>query len=101
MLVTRGIKGTVGSVGGVRTETPSYASGPAVDTTGDRDLLCAAFAWADLRGADARSATAWAQLYADLAMTVPTATGGALHEAELLEAGAQHGLQPPPDARAG
>ena len=46
-------QGTVGSVGGERTETPSYASGPAVDTTGDRDLLCAAFAWADLRGADA------------------------------------------------
>ena len=73
-------------------ETPSYATGPAVDTTGDRDLLCAAFAWADLRGADARTATAWAQLYADLAMTVPTATGGALHEAELLAAGAERGL---------
>ena len=47
--------GTVGCVGGERTETPSYATGPAVDTTGDRDLLCAAFAWADLRGADART----------------------------------------------
>jgi ribokinase len=98
VLVTRGVRGTVGSIGGERSETPSYANGPAVDTTGDRDLLCAAFAWADLRGADARSATAWAQLYADLAMTVPTATGGALREAELLAAGAEHGLVPPPGA---
>ena len=98
VLVTRGVNGTVGSISGERTETPSYATGPAVDTTGDRDLLCAAFAWADLRGADARSATAWAQLYADLAMTVPTATGGALREPELLEAGAARGLTAPPDA---
>jgi sugar/nucleoside kinase (ribokinase family) len=101
VLVTRGVNGTVGMVGGVRTETPSYASGPAVDTTGDRDLLCAAYAWADLRGADARAATAWAQLYADLALTVPTATGGAATEARLLEEGAARGLEPPPRAPGG
>ena len=31
-------------------------------------------------------------------MTVPTATGGALNEAELLAAGAERGLVPPPGA---
>ena len=36
-------------------EVPDFAPGPIVDPTGDRDLLCAAFAWADLRGAQPRS----------------------------------------------
>lgn len=99
VLVTRGVDGTVAMVGGERIDVPSFAVGPAVDTTGDRDLLCAAFAWADLRGADARAATSWAQLYADLAITVPTATGGAVTEARLLEEGASRGLEPPPRAR--
>ena len=35
-------------------EVPDFEPGPVVDTTGDRDLLCAAFAWADLRGAQPR-----------------------------------------------
>lgn len=100
VLVTRGVHGTVAVVDGERIETPSYATGPAVDRTGDRDLLCAAFAWADLRGADARTALAWAQLYADLSISVPTATGGAADEARLLAEGARHGLAPPPRVEA-
>jgi ribokinase len=99
VVVTRGVNGTLGFVGTERVERPSFATGPAVDTTGDRDLLCAAFAWAHLHGAEPRAAVVWAQLYADLAMTVPTATGGALREEELLAEGATRGLAPPPRAQ--
>jgi ribokinase len=98
VLVSRGVQGTLATVGGERIERPSYDTGTPVDTTGDRDLLCAAYAWADLRGADPRSAMAWAQLYADLAMTVPTATGGAVREEALLDEGGRRGLTPPPQA---
>ena len=69
-------------------------------TTGDRDLICAAYAWADLGGADTASAVAWACLYSQLAMTVPTATGGAVSEERLLQEGAARGLVPPPRAEA-
>jgi sugar/nucleoside kinase (ribokinase family) len=91
-------RGTVAISGGERIETPSFDTGPAVDTTGDRDLLCAAYAWADLRGAEPRACIAWAQLYAELAMSVPTATGGAVTEARLLEEGVRRGLVAPPQS---
>jgi ribokinase len=91
-------RGTVAISGGERIETPSFDTGPAVDTTGDRDLLCAAYAWADLRGAEPRACIGWAQLYAELAMSVPTATGGAVTETRLLEEGVKRGLVPPPQA---
>ncbi len=70
-------------------------TGRAVDTTGDVDLLCAAFAWAELRGADPRSAVDWARLHAALAMTVATATGGAVDEVRLLDEGRKRGLVAP------
>jgi hypothetical protein len=41
---------------------------------------------------------AWACLYSQLAMTVPTATGGAVTEERLLQEGAARGLVPPPRA---
>ena len=63
-----------------------------VDTTGAGDLLTAAFVWADLRGADADERLRWAVLYATLAVTTPTGVGGAVTEAELLEAGTARGL---------
>ena len=81
-------------------EVPDYCEGSVVDTTGDRDLLCAAYAWADLRGAQPDERINWAQLYSQLAMGVPTATGGAVTEERLLEAGAGHGLARPSRARA-
>ena len=83
-------------VDGRRIETPEPDLGPVVDPTGDRDLLCAAFAWAELAGADAECAVAWATLHARLAMRVPTATAGAVSLERLLEAGDELGLARPP-----
>jgi ribokinase len=100
VIVTQGARGAIAVVDGHATELADFDTGPVVDATGDRDLLCAAYAWADLRGADATQAIAWAQLYSRLAMTVPTATGGAVSEADLLAEGVRHGLQAPPAARA-
>ena len=73
--------------------------GPVVDPTGDRDLLCAAFAWAELRGSGVEDAVRWAQLYCRLAMRVPTATGGAATLEQLLEAGDELGLTRPAGLR--
>ena len=86
--------------GGRRVEVPDFDAGPIVDPTGDRDLMCAAYAWADLRQAEAGERIAWAQLYSRLAMTVPTATGGAVTEERLLEEGAERGLTRPSGVRA-
>ena len=50
-------------------------------------MLVAAYVWADLRGADAAERLQWAVLYASLAVSTPTGVGGAVTEAELIEAG--------------
>ena len=97
--MTRGSRPAIAVLDGERMDCEGFDVGPAVDPTGDRDLMAAAFAWADLRGAPAPSAVAWARLYSELAMTVPTATGGAVDEARLLEEGVSRGLEPPPRAR--
>jgi len=99
VVVLHGAHGTLTYQHGSRVETPDFDTGAAVDTTGDRDLMCAAFAWADLAGADAGTALAWACLYGQLAMTVPTATGGAVTEERLLQEGVARGLVPPPRAQ--
>lgn len=89
----------VALAGGRAVDVPDFDPGPVVDTTGDRDLLCAAYAWADLRGAQNEERISWAQLYSQMAMGVPTATGGAATEERLLEEGAKHGLSRPSRAR--
>jgi ribokinase len=98
--VTLGAHGILAITGGRRVDVPEFEARPVVYPTGDRDLLCAAFAWAELRGADVEDAIAWAQLYSRLAMTVPTATGGALTEQQLLAEGTDRGLVPPSGVRA-
>ncbi len=86
-------------VDGRRIELQDLDYGPVVDPTGDRDLLCAAFAWAELRGAGVEDAVRWAHLYTRLAMRVPTATGGAATMEQLLEAGDEVGLARPSGMR--
>ena len=95
VVITLGAERAIAVTGGHRVEIPDFDTGAVVDTTGDRDLLCAAYAWADLRGADADERLSWAQLYSRLAMGVPTATGGAVSEERLLEEGAKRGLSRP------
>jgi ribokinase len=95
VVITLGAERAIAVTGGHRVEIPDFDTGAAVDTTGDRDLLCAAYAWADLRGADADERLSWAQLYSRLAMGVPTATGGAVSEERLLEEGGNRGLSRP------
>jgi ribokinase len=95
VVLTLGARGLLAIVDGRRVEVPDFEARPVVDPTGDRDLMCAAFAWADMRGASVEDALAWAWLYTRLAMTVHTATGGALTEEQLLEEGAARGLGVP------
>ena len=96
VMISGGSQGTLAVSSGRRVEVPRFDTVRAVDSTGSRDLLCAAYAWADLRGAVLDERIAWAELYAELAAAVPTATGGALTEDRLLEEGLARGLTRPP-----
>ena len=95
VIVTRGAAPPLAWSDGELLPTVDYATGRAVDTTGDVDLLCASYAWAELRGADGPSAIDWARLHAALAVTVATGAAGAAHEERLLEEGVKRGLVPP------
>ena len=98
VVVTRAAEGAIAcSRGEILTAAAERVEQP-LDTTGAGDVLVAAYIWADLRGADPADRLRWAVLYASLAVTKPTGVGGALREAELIEAGAARGLTAPPFA---
>jgi ribokinase len=93
VVVTLGPDGAMARVGGELVHAPGVEV-EAVDTTGAGDLLCAAFVWADLAGADVELALRWAVLYGSLSVTVPTGAAGAVTLDRLLEEGATRGLPP-------
>jgi ribokinase len=98
VVIAQGARPPIAMVGGRQVQAPTFDSAPAVGIIGDRDLVCAAYAWAALGGADPETAIAWAHLYSRLAQSAPTATGGATTVARLLEEGRRRGLTPPPGA---
>jgi sugar/nucleoside kinase (ribokinase family) len=75
---------------------PGMDAGPSVDPTGAEDLFAAAYAWADLRGAEVADRVRWAVLGAALSVTAPTGVGGAVSRSRLLEEGTRRGLPEPP-----
>ena len=79
-----------------RPVTAHYPAAEAVDPTGDRDLLAAAYAWADLHDAAPEDRLRWAVLYAALAAAVPTGAAGAVTRDRLLDEGRARGLAAPP-----
>jgi sugar/nucleoside kinase (ribokinase family) len=96
-VVTLGPEGALALVGGELVRAPGFDLDP-VDTTGAGDLLCSAFVWADLGGADVETALRWAVLYASLSVTVPTGAAGAMGLDRLLQEGSDRGLPPLPEA---
>ena len=97
-VVTRGPDGAVAACGGELARAPGVEV-EAVDTTGAGDLFTAAYVWADRHGATPEERLRWAVLYASLSVRVPTAIAGASSQAELVAAGAEHGLALPAATR--
>ena len=93
VVVTLGPGGAMARSGGELFRVPGFEM-ETVDTTGAGDLLCAAFVWADLSGADLELALRWAVLYGSLSVTVPTGAAGAVTLERLLEEGSARGLPP-------
>src|SRR5262249_14189780 len=91
VVVTLGPRGALAYSGGEAIDVPGYDVGHPVDTTGAGDLFCAAYAWADLAGADLDTNLRWAALYADLSVTAATGAAGAATRERLLEEGASRG----------
>ena len=93
VVVTLGPDGAMARAGSELVRVPGFEM-ETVDTTGAGDLLCAAFVWADLAGADLELALRWAVLYGSLSVTVPTGAAGAVTLERLLEEGSARGLPP-------
>jgi sugar/nucleoside kinase (ribokinase family) len=94
-IVTLGPDGAIACSDGALFAAEAERVEHPIDTTGAGDLLVAAYIWAELRGAPLEDRLRWAVLYASLAVTTPTGIGGAVSEAELLEAGRTRGLAAP------
>jgi ribokinase len=95
-VVTLGPQGAVAVVGDRPAAVAGINDGPVVDTTGAGDLFAAAFAWADLLGADPEISLAWANLYAGLSVGAHTGAGGAVDRERLVAEGERRGLPPLP-----
>jgi ribokinase len=93
-VLTLGEEGAIALVDGTTVRAGGVDAGPIVDTTGAGDLLCAAFVWADLAGADLETALRWAVLYSALSVRVPTGAAGAATRDRLVEEGTRRGLPP-------
>jgi sugar/nucleoside kinase (ribokinase family) len=98
VVVNQGPDGAVAALDGRLIDVPAADVGRGVDPTGDRDLLAAAYAWADLRGAAPEDGLRWGILYAALSVLVPTGAAGAVSSEQLLEEGRRRGLAAPPGA---
>jgi ribokinase len=98
VVVTLGASGAFAVVDGEVVSVSGEETGRVVDATGAGDLFAAAYAWADLLGADPEARMRWANLYAALSVTAPTGIGGAVTRDALLEEGRKRGLPALPGA---
>jgi sugar/nucleoside kinase (ribokinase family) len=101
VVVTLGAEGAFGVVDGDEVRVAGEGARRVVDATGAGDLFAAAYAWADLLGADPEARMRWANLYAALSVGAPTGVGGAVTREALLEEGARRRLPPLPAEAAG
>jgi sugar/nucleoside kinase (ribokinase family) len=95
-VVTLGPDGAAAVIDGRPVSVDGMNDGPVIDSTGAGDLFAAAFAWADLGGAEPELSLAWANLYAGLSVGAHTGVGGAVTRERLLEEGERRGLPPLP-----